>query len=351
MNPDIYIPMLALVISFIITAVSEKFTIPILHKFKFGQYIREEGPESHKKKAGTPTMGGICMMAGVLISSLIAGIISLKYGGEIYKQSLIKEMALILILTIGYTIVGFMDDYLKIKKKESEGLTVKQKFLSQTLVTGVFIALFILWGKDISRIHSACAIYIPFIKNPIVLPVVIFVIFLIIVLLGTDNGTNLTDGLDGLVSFVSIPVCICIYLMSLEPKVNFFTKYPSAVGIVAMGMLGGFLGFLIYNHYPAKVFMGDTGALAIGGFVASCACMLRAEVFIILFGFIYLMETVSVMLQVGYYKVSGGKRIFRMAPIHHHFEKGGWKETKVVVVFTVISCICCATAYILFAIF
>ncbi|MCR5625667.1 MAG: phospho-N-acetylmuramoyl-pentapeptide-transferase [Lachnospiraceae bacterium] len=345
------------IISFLVTAISEKFTIPVLHKLKFGQYIREEGPESHKKKAGTPTMGGVCIILGFLISCIVAVImvqtgdnVMIPETGYSYKDSFIKGIIIILLLTVGYGIVGFLDDFLKIKKKNNEGLSVLGKLTAQLIVTGAFIALLIIWGKSIDVNYAANYIKIPFMENMILVPMVIFVIFLLIVLLGTDNGTNLTDGLDGLLSFVSLPVAVCLCLMGMLKKAYFFSSagYASPVSVAAVAMLGALIGFLIYNHYPAKVFMGDTGSLAIGGFVAACACILHVEIFIILFGFIYLMESVSVILQVGYFKISHGKRIFRMAPIHHHYEKGGWKETKVVTVFTIVSLIGSILAFVIY---
>ncbi|MCR5586938.1 MAG: phospho-N-acetylmuramoyl-pentapeptide-transferase [Lachnospiraceae bacterium] len=342
-------PIITFIVSLIITAVSEKFMIPLLRELKFGQIIREDGPESHQKKAGTPTMGGICMTIAVILSSTIGLVVAIftANGDANYNEGLIKAMTLILILTVGYSAVGFTDDYLKIKKKNNEGLTVKQKLLCQGVVTALFIVLYIIWNVDISIFKNPYSIRIPFVSSMVVLPAVVFVVLAIFVLLGTDNGTNLTDGLDGLLSFVSIPVTIVLTAMSYSKKVNLTPELPNAVAIVSMAMLGALIGFLIYNHYPAKVFMGDTGSLMIGGYVAASAMCLHVEIYIILFGFVYLMESMSDILQVGYFKLSHGKRIFRMAPIHHHFEKGGWSEVKVVTVFTIISCVGSILAFVL----
>ncbi|MCR5203049.1 MAG: phospho-N-acetylmuramoyl-pentapeptide-transferase [Lachnospiraceae bacterium] len=354
------------VLSFVLTAVMEHFAIPKLHEMKFGQFVRDDGPESHLKKSGTPTMGGVCMLISVFISTVIGVIIlySLLDAGKsglAIKQGFISEVVMILLLTLGYGIVGFLDDYLKIKHKQSMGLRAWQKMLLQIVITGIFIFLHITNSNMYNT--PADVIIIPFTAGKtFMFPVWLFVIFAFFVLLGTDNGTNLTDGLDGLLSFVTIPVTLVLWTIAYKQfdankdiykavtvngaKADADIYIVSAVMLVSAAMLGALIGFLIYNHYPAKVFMGDTGSLMVGGYVASCAMLMNVSLFILLFGFVYLMETISVILQVGYFKISGGKRIFKMAPIHHHFEQCGWKEVKVVTVFSIVSLICCIIGFL-----
>ncbi len=369
MNYKILVPLLSFIIAFIISAVFVKVAIPILHKFKFGQFVRDDGPETHLKKAGTPTMGGIVFVPAILIASVIAGIVmynvnvgdlsniiyivegskSIGNPTEYFKPVFVRELVLILILTVGYGFVGFLDDFLKIKHKQSEGLKAWQKLLLQMIITTVFIALYCIWGSyyadKTNVVLSPNTIIIPFTFNEIKMPMWLFVIFAYFVTLGTDNGTNLTDGLDGLLSFVTLPVAV--FLGVAATAWNFYgaDKVVSAGTVVAFAVLGALIGFLIYNHYPAKIMMGDTGSLAIGGFVAATAIVMHIEIFILIFGFVYLMETISVIMQVGYFKLTHGKRIFKMAPIHHHFEKCSWSEKKIVAIFTLVSVICCLIAY------
>lgn len=309
---------LPLIITFVLTALLGPVLIPFLHKLKFGQTEREEGPQSHKVKAGTPTMGGIMF----LLPMLIVGVV------EAYAHPTILP---VIFLTIGFGIIGFLDDYIKVVLKRNLGLTAIQKLALQFIVTGVFAY----WITKIAGI--SLAMRVPFTNGFMLdfgilnLPLMFFVI------LGTVNGTNFTDGLDGLASSVTCVVA------------GFFTCAALALNtdmsIVACSMLGGLLGFLLYNVYPAKIFMGDTGSLALGGFVAGCAYMMNMPLFIVPVGIIYLAEVVSVILQVGYFKLTHGKRIFRMAPIHHHYELGGWSETRIVAVFTIVTFLCSLVAF------
>ncbi|MEE3393533.1 MAG: phospho-N-acetylmuramoyl-pentapeptide-transferase [Lachnospiraceae bacterium] len=336
--------------AFIITALSEHWLIGLLKKLHLGQYVRDDGPETHLKKAGTPTMGGIGIIIAFAIACLIGGGINIR-AQEVtdqYRFYFAHDLILIVFLSLSYAFAGFIDDILKEAKQESEGLKAWQKFMIQLLISVVFIILFIRWHKGLAIFNGATSIFIPFIHHPVVLPFVLFLIFMFFVLLGTDNGTNLTDGLDGLLSSVTIPVALFFIAIGFSDKVNAVPGSLSAVSVTGAAMLGCLLSFLIYNHHPARIFMGDTGSLCMGGFVAAASAVTHTELFIIVFGFVYLMETVSVILQVSYFKITHGKRLFRMAPIHHHFEKGGWKETKVVTVFTIVSCICCIAAYLLF---
>ena len=289
--------------------------ISFLRKLKFGQTEREEGPQSHLKKNGTPTMGGLVILASILLTSLI-------YIGKF------TEILPVLFMTLGFGLIGFLDDYIKVVKKRSLGLTPLQKMALQFIVTGVFIYYYFkIAGLDTS-------IKIPFVSGDgFVMPTWLFIIFVFIVVLGTVNGVNFTDGLDGLASGVTVIVAtfFTIAALSLNPSM---TPITGAV-------VGSLLGFLLFNTYPARVFMGDTGSLALGGFVSSIALMLHMPLFIVIIGLIYLVEVLSVILQVGYFKLTHGKRIFKMAPIHHHFELCGYSETQVVAAFSIVTALLC----------
>ena len=303
------------IISFLISVVFCPILIPFLRKLKFGQTEREEGPQSHLKKNGTPTMGGLVILASILLTSLI-------YIGKY------TEILPVLFMTLGFGLIGFLDDYIKVVKKRSLGLTPLQKMALQFIVTGVFIYYYFkIAGLDTS-------IKIPFVSGDgFVMPTWLFIIFVFIVVLGTVNGVNFTDGLDGLASGVTVIVAtfFTIAALSLNPSM---TPITGAV-------VGSLLGFLLFNTYPARVFMGDTGSLALGGFVSSIALMLHMPLFIVIIGLIYLVEVLSVILQVGYFKLTHGKRIFKMAPIHHHFELCGYSETQVVAAFSIVTALLC----------
>ena len=303
------------IISFLISVVFCPILIPFLRKLKFGQTEREEGPQSHLKKNGTPTMGGLVILASILLTSLI-------YIGKF------TEILPVLFMTLGFGLIGFLDDYIKVVKKRSLGLTPLQKMALQFIVTGVFIYYYFkIAGLDTS-------IKIPFVSGDgFVMPTWLFIIFVFIVVLGTVNGVNFTDGLDGLASGVTVIVAtfFTIAALSLNPSM---TPITGAV-------VGSLLGFLLFNTYPARVFMGDTGSLALGGFVSSIALMLHMPLFIVIIGLIYLVEVLSVILQVGYFKLTHGKRIFKMAPIHHHFELCGYSETQVVAAFSIGTALLC----------
>lgn len=303
------------IISFLISVVFCPILIPFLRKLKFGQTEREEGPQSHLKKNGTPTMGGLVILASILLTSLI-------YIGKF------TEILPVLFMTLGFGLIGFLDDYIKVVKKRSLGLTPLQKMALQFIVTGVFIYYYFkIAGLDTS-------IKIPFVSGDgFVMPTWLFIIFVFIVVLGTVNGVNFTDGLDGLASGVTVIVAtfFTIAALSLNPSM---TPITGAVE-------GSLLGFLLFNTYPARVFMGDTGSLALGGFVSSIALMLHMPLFIVIIGLIYLVEVLSVILQVGYFKLTHGKRIFKMAPIHHHFELCGYSETQVVAAFSIVTALLC----------
>lgn len=304
-------------ISFLFALLIGPILIPILHKLKFGQNIRTEGPESHQKKAGTPTMGGIIF--------ILATIIALSF--RINKFS--DDAAVALYALIAFGAIGFMDDYLKIKHKKNEGLKASQKMVLLIVIA----TLFAYYAKT----SIGTEILIPFTHITWNLGIM-YIPFIIVYYAATTNGVNLTDGLDGLASSITILVMAFFALVSF-----LMGNYNLAVfcGVVA----GALLGFLRYNSYPARVFMGDTGSLALGGAVATVALILRLEIFVIIVGGIYVLETISVILQVASFKIYK-KRIFKMAPIHHHFELSGWHEAKIVTVFSIITVILCLITFI-----
>ena len=312
-----WITLIALGVGFLVGVILIPVFIPILKKLKFGQQVREDGPEAHLKKSGIPTMGGICIVIAMLVGTLI-------FTGQ--NPSQILPVA---ICTFLYALIGFLDDYLKIKKKQSEGLKAYQKMGLQ-IIFMVALMLYIALGTP-----NGTETMIPFygmvdLKGW-------FYPIAILAILGTVNGANFTDGLDGLAS--SVTIVIALFFTLATAKIN------NMLDPASLAMIGALAAFLIFNHYPAKIFMGDTGSLALGGYVAAEAFVLKMPIFLILVAFIYLIEIISVILQVGYFKLTHGKRIFRMAPIHHHFELGGWSEVKVVCAFTIVTLILCVIAY------
>ena len=306
----------ACIISFIIAALTEPFLIPFLRRLKFGQTILKEGPSWHEKKQGTPTMGGI----GFIFSAVLASVFFVRD---------IKS-GLILLCGVLFGVIGFIDDYIKVVKKQNKGFSAKQKFLAQTIVSLCYaVYLFFAFGQTQTKI--------PF--TDINFDMGIFCIpFVMLVLLATTNSANLTDGLDGLASGVGSIVAL-FFAVACER-----IGECSGASYICGALAGGLLGFLIYNAYPAKVFMGDTGSLFIGGMIAAAAISAGLELFIIISAFIFLFEALSVIIQVGVYKKTK-KRVFKMAPLHHHFEMCGWKETKVVTVFCIITVILCVISY------
>lgn len=309
---------LTLFIAFVLTAVMGPYFIPALHRMKFGQEVRDDGPQAHLKKQGTPTMGGIMFLLAIVVAVLIH---VLRQGGN-------PELLLVLLLTAGFGLVGFADDYLKIRRHQSEGLNPKQKLLLQLVLTAVFAVLVYRYTDIGGRI------YIPFCgvgeeAFSLELPFWLFIPFVLFVVLGTDNGVNFTDGLDGLCSSVTIVTAAFFAAAGIWMQ--------TGIAPAACAVMGALMGFLIFNLYPAKVFMGDTGSLALGGFVAAAAVVSGLELYIPIVGFIYMIEVISVIIQVGYFKATHGKRFFRMAPIHHHFELSGNSETRIVGVFTIVA--------------
>ena len=314
MNYQVVIPVL---ISFVISVILGPIIIPFLRKLKMGQTERVEGVQSHLKKAGTPTMGGIIFLIATVVTSLF------------YVKDYPKVIP-VLFLTLGFGIIGFLDDYLKVVLRRSDGLLPWQKFSLQVVVTAVF-TYYLVNYTDVNL-----SMRIPFWTDHylnigwLAIPVLFFAV------IGTVNGVNFTDGLDGLASSVTLIVAVFFTVVSIGTK--------SGIEPITCAVVGGLMGFLLFNVYPAKVFMGDTGSLALGGFVAGAAYMMQMPLFILLVGLIYLVEVISVILQVTYFKKTGGKRLFKMAPIHHHFELCGWSETRVVAVFSIITAVMCLIA-------
>lgn len=311
---------LSLFVSFFITVAIAPSLIAYLTKLKFGQTVREEGPQSHHKKTGTPTMGGAIFLAGVI-------------GGSIIFGTRYSDAFPVLFMTLGFGIIGFIDDYIKVVLKRSMGLSPIQKMALQIIVTGIFAFYMIKYSG------AGMLIRIPFTNGKMVDLSWFSIILLFVAVVGTVNGSNFTDGLDGLAS--SVTIVIAIFFAAIAAKAGIFGVEP-----VILAFIGGLMGFLCYNSYPAKVFMGDTGSLALGGFVISVAYMLNMPLYVVIVAGIYFVEVLSVMIQVSYFKMTGGKRIFKMAPIHHHFELCGWSETKIVNIFSIITALLCVIAYI-----
>ena len=304
-------------ISFVLSVIMGPIVIPMLRKMKMKQTERVEGVESHVQKAGTPTMGGVMILASIVVTSLF------------YVKDYPKIIP-ILFVTLGFGLIGFLDDYLKVVMKRSDGLFPKQKFALQIVITAVFAYYLI------HVTHTPLTLLIPFSGGRYWNIGWLAIPLLFIAVIGTVNGVNFTDGLDGLASSVTVLVATFFTVVAVGTK--------SGIEPVTCAVVGALMGFLLFNVYPASVFMGDTGSLALGGFVASTAYMLQMPIFIIIVGMIYLIEVASVMIQVTYFKKTGGKRIFKMAPIHHHFELCGWSETRIVAVFSIITAILCLIA-------
>ena len=304
-------------ISFVLSVIMGPIVIPMLRKMKMKQTERVEGVESHLQKAGTPTMGGVMILASIVVTSLF------------YVKDYPKIIP-ILFVTLGFGLIGFLDDYLKVVMKRSDGLFPKQKFALQIVITAVFAYYLI------HVTQTPLTLLIPFSGGRYWNIGWLAIPLLFIAVIGTVNGVNFTDGLDGLASSVTVLVATFFTVVAVGTK--------SGIEPVTCAVVGALMGFLLFNVYPASVFMGDTGSLALGGFVASTAYMLQMPIFIIIVGMIYLIEVASVMIQVTYFKKTGGKRIFKMAPIHHHFELCGWSETRIVAVFSIITAILCLIA-------
>ena len=316
--------LLACILSFAVTALlGWKVILPALRRLKAGQEIREVGPKWHSTKAGTPTMGGLMFIIGIAVAILIVGWPGMLEGdlSHIY----------IFFFALVFGVIGFLDDYEKVKRHQNLGLTALQKFLLQLAAAIAFLMLMRYEGM------LSPNLYIPFANISIPLNWPLYMVFAAFVIVGTVNAVNITDGLDGLSTSVTIPVAL--FFVSVATWWGY-----TQLGVFSAALLGGLLAFLLFNAHPAKVFMGDTGSLFLGGAVAGLAFAFDIPLILILVGIVYIIETLSDILQVVYFKLTHGKRIFKMAPIHHHFEMCGWSEVKIVTVFTAVSTLFCALA-------
>ena len=308
-----FLVLLPVVIAFAISVCLCPIMIPFLKKLKFGQFVRDDGPESHLKKSGTPTMGGLIILCSIVITSLLY----MKTNPQILP---------VLFVTLGFGLVGFLDDYIKVVMKRSMGLHAWQKMIGKFII----VALFAYYLANYTDLGTS--VLIPFTGGMEWNMGFWFYPFLFVVLLGTVNGTNFTDGLDGLLSSITVLTATFFTVVAIGTA--------SGLEPITCAAVGSLLGFLVYNVYPAKVFMGDTGSLALGGLIGATAVLLKMPIYIVIVGCVYLVEVLSVIIQVTYFKKTG-KRVFKMAPIHHHFELSGWPETKVVAIFSIITAILC----------
>lgn len=306
------------VIAMLVTAVLTYFLIPYFHRKQFGQYIREEGPQAHKSKAGTPTMGGIAIVAGIIVGVILA------FGRN-------PDGMVIILTMVGFGLIGFLDDFEKIAKKNNLGLNPRQKIILQ-LVFGAAIAFYMMFAG-----HVGTSVFIPFAKVWVDLGY-LFIPFVIFVEIAMSNAVNLTDGLDGLASSVTIIVGIGMTAIGLSAG----NGVLASSGMIIAGALAG---FLIFNRHPAKIFMGDTGSMALGGVLSAVTIVTGTEFILPVLGLIYVLEALSVIIQVTYFRKTGGKRFFRMAPLHHHFELGGMNEVRVVLLFSTFTALCCVIGY------
>ncbi|MGN8897310.1 phospho-N-acetylmuramoyl-pentapeptide-transferase [Flavonifractor sp. HCP28S3_F3] len=315
---------ISIVASFVVTALAGRWLIPVLRRMKAGQSIKEIGPTWHMTKQGTPTMGGLMFIFGTAV--MVAALSWPDFENGILGGAFVFLFALV------FGIIGYIDDYFKVKKHENTGLTAPQKFLLQLAAAVLFTVLLRNFG------YLTPDLYIPFVNVTFPVPWPLYMIFAAFVMVGCVNAVNITDGIDGLAAGVTVPVMIFFTAVAV-----LWEHYE--LGIFSGGLLGGLLAFLIYNFHPAKVFMGDTGSLFLGGAVCGLAFGLDIPLVLILVGIIYIAETLSDIIQVGYFKLTHGKRIFRMAPLHHHLEMGGWSEVKLVTVFTGITLLACLVAF------
>lgn len=310
-----------LFVSFVATVLLGFIVVPILKKKKIGQVVREEGPKSHLQKNGTPIMGGIIII--LVVTAILAFFV---------KDYPILIMPMVAIF--GYGVVGFLDDFKKLILKDPEGMSPKMKMLGLFIVTAILIVLYLF------VFNLGTSIIIPIFNQPISLGIPIFILFTAFILLGTTNAVNLTDGLDGLATGV---VAIIMTFFTLEA----LRQQNYEMVVFSASTVGACIGFLLFNMHPAKVFMGDTGSLALGGAVAITALILKMPLYLAIVAFVCIVDTISVMLQVIYFKATNGKRLFKMAPFHHHLELSGYKETTVVLIFWIITIICCVIAYLI----
>lgn len=314
---------LAFVISFFTAAVMGKFYVPWLRKMKAGQEIKENGPTWHMNKSGTPTMGGVMFIVGIIVVCLTVGFMPMLDGDFTH--------IFVLLFALVFGAIGFLDDWEKLRKKTNLGLSAKSKFLLQLVAALAFVLLL----RKLGYIRTE--LYIPFFNVEWHIPEALYFVLAAFIIVGTVNAVNITDGVDGLATGTSLPVCFFFVTLSFYVGERFLS-----MGIFASAMLGGLMGFLVYNFNPAKVFMGDTGSLFLGGAISALAFVCDMPLILITLGMVYLLETLSDIIQVTYFKLTHGKRVFKMAPFHHHLEMGGWtgkkwKEKELFVLFTSVS--------------
>lgn len=312
-----------LLATFVVSVICGLITIPILKKLKVGQIERDDGPASHLKKQGTPTMGGIIMIIAIIISVTGSYLFLTITGNEVLGKKLLP----LLLITIGFGMIGFIDDFKKLVLKNTEGLKPSYKMFG-LLIIAVAYVLFLIQGLKIGT-----DTYIPILKMYICIPIFVYIPLAIVVILATTNAINLTDGIDGLSSSVSAIIITCLTVIGISNQIYEVSIFGSIV-------IGAVLGFLMFNLHPAKVFMGDTGSLMLGGVISGLALYLKMPLLLLIIAIVPVLETLSVILQVAYFKKTGN-RIFKMAPLHHHFELSGWKENKVVVIFSLITLVAC----------
>jgi phospho-N-acetylmuramoyl-pentapeptide-transferase len=311
-------------LSFVIAAVGGWFLIPALRALHVGQSIREVGPTWHNSKQGTPVMGGLMFIFSSLVC-ILTGLGAIRSGDYTY--------VVVYLFSLVFGVIGFLDDFIKVCKKRNLGLTSIQKLLLQLVAAALYLVVLRKMG------HLTSELYIPFAQVTVHIPWIFYLILSIFIIVGTVNAVNLTDGVDGLSASVTIPVMVFYAVVAWQWGKTGASQFAAA-------LVGGLGGYLIYNFHPAKVFMGDTGSLFLGGAVCGLAYALDMPLILILVGIIYIAETLSDIIQVTYFKLTHGKRIFRMAPLHHHFEKGGWSEVKIVAVFTSVTIVFCILAYL-----
>lgn len=309
------------IVAFVITAIATPLLIPVLRRIKAGQSIREEGPQSHQVKSGTPTMGGLAILLGIVLTCLTSGVFN-------------ADMMILLGTLLAFGVIGFIDDFVKVAMKRNLGLTAKQK-----LVLQVLLSCGVAWYQSSVSVYGT-SVYVPLIHTYLDLGF-LYIPFVAFVMVAMTNAVNLTDGLDGLAGGITAIVAIFLTIVG----VSFYGYGASAAFCAAIA--GACEGFLLYNHYPAKLFMGDTGSLALGGAIAAAAILMNIELIIPIAGGIYVAEAASVLIQVFVFKTQNGRRFFRMAPLHHHFELGGWKETKVVGVFWAVTVVLCCLSLLI----
>lgn len=311
-----------LLLSFAVSIVISLIVIPILRKLKVGQSEREDGPQSHLRKKGTPTMGGLIL---IITTLLLSAFLYIDYAGD--EPEIATRLLPMVFVTIGFGLIGFIDDFKKVVLHNTDGLSPKLKMLGLMVIAVAYVVMLVF------NFENGTDIYIPFVNKYITLPLWLYIPFAVIVILATTNAVNLTDGIDGLSTSVTTIILTCLTVISIIWDI----KETTIFGCI---MIGSALGFLLFNLHPAHVFMGDTGSLLLGGAIAGIALYLKLPLLLIIIAIVPVIETVSVILQVAYFKKTGN-RLFKMAPIHHHFELSGWKENKIVSIFSLITLIMC----------